>query len=110
MESTLEGRRGRREAMVDVGSVRVVTGDGGSGCSPGARTAAPLRLAGQYRPMTPDSRPTLVTLDDIRAAAAGLAGIVVRTPLLPFGPPLVFPVAGLRSLAPLSLRVGVALL
>lgn len=38
--------------------------------------------------MTPDPRPTLVTLDDIRAAAAGLAGIIVRTPLLPFGPPL----------------------
>lgn len=38
--------------------------------------------------MTPDPRPTLVTLDDIRGAAAGLAGIVVRTPLLPFGPPL----------------------
>ena len=29
-----------------------------------------------------------MSIDDIRAAAAGLAGIVVRTPLLPFGPPL----------------------
>jgi threonine dehydratase len=29
----------------------------------------------------------LVTLDDIRRAAAGLAGITVRTPLLPFGRP-----------------------
>ncbi len=38
--------------------------------------------------MDPDSPPTLVTLDDVRRAAAGLAGIVVRTPLLPFGPPL----------------------
>ena len=30
--------------------------------------------------MTPESEPTLVSIDDIRAAAAGLAGIVVRTP------------------------------
>ncbi len=29
----------------------------------------------------------LVSLDDIRRAAAGLAGITVMTPLLPFGPP-----------------------
>ena len=29
----------------------------------------------------------LVTIDDIRAAAAGLRGIAVHTPLVPFGPP-----------------------
>ncbi len=29
----------------------------------------------------------LVSIDDIRAAAAGLRGIAVRTPLVPFGPP-----------------------
>jgi threo-3-hydroxy-L-aspartate ammonia-lyase len=34
-------------------------------------------------PQTP-----LVSIEEIRAAAAGLAGVVVRTPLLPFGPPL----------------------
>jgi threonine dehydratase len=33
-----------------------------------------------------DDRP-LVTIDDIRAAAIGLRGIVVRTPLVAFGPP-----------------------
>ena len=38
--------------------------------------------------MTASTPQPLVSLDDIRAAAAGLAGIVVRTPLLPFGPPL----------------------
>lgn len=32
--------------------------------------------------------PVLVSLADVRAAAARLAGIVVRTPLLPFGEPL----------------------
>ena len=32
-------------------------------------------------------RDRLVNLDDIRRAAEGLAGITVRTPLLPFGPP-----------------------
>lgn len=37
-------------------------------------------------PPVPDE--PLVTLDEIRAAAARLAGIVVRTPLLPFGAPL----------------------
>jgi threonine dehydratase len=35
---------------------------------------------------TTDDAP-LVTIDDIRAAATGLRGIAVRTPLVPFGPP-----------------------
>jgi len=38
--------------------------------------------------VTSSAHHSLVSIDDIRAAAAGLAGIVVRTPLLPFGPPL----------------------
>src|SRR5262245_59953416 len=38
--------------------------------------------------MTLPGRPTLVSRDDIEAAAAGLRGVIVRTPLLPFGPPL----------------------
>jgi threonine dehydratase len=41
--------------------------------------------------MTPrsatDAAPRLVTLEDIRAAAKRLAGIAIRTPLVPFGPP-----------------------
>jgi threonine dehydratase len=36
----------------------------------------------------PDTADGLVTLEDIRRAAAGLEGITVRTPLLPFGRPL----------------------
>ena len=48
----------------------------------------------------------------VRGACVGpsLSVLVPVAGALPFGPPLVFPVAGLRSLAPLSLRVGVALL
>ncbi|MEO7119073.1 MAG: threonine/serine dehydratase [Candidatus Limnocylindrales bacterium] len=38
--------------------------------------------------MHPALEEPLVTLDDIRAAALRVAGIVVRTPLLPFGPPV----------------------
>lgn len=34
------------------------------------------------------ARQPLVTLDDIRAAADRLRGVVIRTPLIPFGPPL----------------------
>jgi threonine dehydratase len=41
--------------------------------------------------MTPGSAtraaPRLVTLDDIRSAAARLVGVTIRTPLVPFGPP-----------------------
>ena len=37
--------------------------------------------------VVPDDAPELVGLDAIRAAAATLAGIAVRTPLVPFGPP-----------------------
>ena len=37
--------------------------------------------------MTADAAPPLVTLDDIRAAAAGLDGVAIRTPLVAFGPP-----------------------
>ena len=41
---------------------------------------------------TPSDRgggePTLVTLEHIRGAAEVLRGVIVRTPLLPFGPPL----------------------
>ena len=33
-----------------------------------------------------DAAPDLVTIDDIRAAAATLRGIALRTPLVPFGP------------------------
>jgi len=36
----------------------------------------------------PQNPPSLVTLDEIRAAAVRLRGITVRTPLLPFGPPI----------------------
>lgn len=36
----------------------------------------------------PQNPPSLVTIDDIRAAAERLRGITIRTPLLPFGPPL----------------------
>ncbi len=36
----------------------------------------------------PSAEPALVTLDDIRRAAGVIRGVVVRTPLLRFGPPL----------------------
>jgi len=35
--------------------------------------------------MTADVLPTLVSIDDVRKAAANLAGVAIRTPLLPFG-------------------------
>jgi threonine dehydratase len=51
------------------------------------RLPAPRRT----RPMTDaslsDATATLVTLDDIRAAAERLRGVTIRTPLVPFGPP-----------------------
>jgi Threonine dehydratase len=37
--------------------------------------------------VTPGAEAPLVTLDEIRAAAALLRGVAVRTPLVPFGPP-----------------------
>jgi threonine dehydratase len=37
--------------------------------------------------MTRDAAPGLVGLDDVRAAAERLRGVVIRTPLVPFGPP-----------------------
>lgn len=37
--------------------------------------------------MTTDAAPPLVTLADILAAAERLRGVVIRTPLVPFGPP-----------------------
>ncbi len=39
-------------------------------------------------PLPSSASGPLVTIDDIRAAAATLAGITVRTPLLPFGRPI----------------------
>ena len=39
------------------------------------------------RPRGSSSGDPLVSIDDIRAAAATLAGVTVRTPLLPFGDP-----------------------
>ncbi len=36
----------------------------------------------------PQGTPDLVTLEEIRQAAERIAGVVVRTPLIPFGPPL----------------------
>ena len=63
---------------------------------PSAQGAAPLGLARQYSHMEPvpgaarpAPEPPLVTLEAVRAAAARVAGIVVRTPLLPFGEPFV---------------------
>ncbi len=47
-------------------------------------------MAGQGResgPATPATDPPLVSLADIRRAAATLDGIALRAPLLPFGPP-----------------------
>ncbi len=44
-------------------------------------------LAPVDEPLDEEPAPDLVTLDEIRAAAATLAGIAVRTPLVPFGPP-----------------------
>ncbi len=46
------------------------------------------RLRAEARPL---SEAGLVTIDDVRAAAANLAGVAIRTPLLPFlaGPPRV---------------------
>jgi threonine dehydratase len=37
--------------------------------------------------MTIDETAALVTLDEIRAAAVSLHGVVIRSPLIPFGPP-----------------------
>ena len=37
--------------------------------------------------MTAEAAPPLVTIADIRAAAERIRGVVVRTPLVPFGPP-----------------------
>jgi threonine dehydratase len=37
------------------------------------------------RPSAPEADPPLVDLDDLRAAAARLRGIAIRTPLIPFG-------------------------
>ena len=37
--------------------------------------------------MTTEAAPPLVTIADIRAAAERIRGVVVRTPLVPFGPP-----------------------
>src|SRR6185503_3364404 len=53
------------------------------------------RLRPQARPMTTEAKPTaerdatseapLVTIEDVRRAAANLAGVALRTPLLAFG-------------------------
>jgi threonine dehydratase len=57
------------------------------------------RLRAEGRPLTTEARPTagavarpsdsadppLVSLDDVRRAAANLAGVAIRTPLVPFG-------------------------
>ncbi|MGC8634384.1 MAG: threonine ammonia-lyase [Candidatus Limnocylindrales bacterium] len=54
--------------------------------------AAPPDAAGhdaaEEGPGTPGEAAQVVTLDAIRAAAEVLEGVIVRTPLLPFGPPL----------------------
>jgi threo-3-hydroxy-L-aspartate ammonia-lyase len=51
-----------------------------------ARPAAPTAPAAPTSPTAPDSE-RLVTIDAIRAAAATLRGIAIRTPLVPFGRP-----------------------
>jgi threonine dehydratase len=48
-------------------------------------TSGPKVAAGDGARVEAGVEPALVTLDDIRAAAANLAGVALRTPLLPFG-------------------------
>jgi threonine dehydratase len=48
-------------------------------------TAGPKVAAGDGASVEAGGEPALVTLDDIRAAAANLAAVAIRTPLLPFG-------------------------
>jgi threo-3-hydroxy-L-aspartate ammonia-lyase len=47
-----------------------------------------VTVAPRSAPSASSSGDPLVSIDDIRAAAATLAGITVRTPLLPFGRPI----------------------
>jgi threonine dehydratase len=52
--------------------------------------------------LTPADEAPLVTLDDIRVAAARLRGIATRTPLVPFGPPAARHFLKAESLQPIG--------
>lgn len=54
----------------------------------GVPTSSSLSPSAQARPADPRASPDLVSLEEIRQAAVRLAGVAVRTPLVPFGPPL----------------------
>ena len=47
--------------------------------------AQPLSAAAPFAPPGPDPDPPLVSIDDIRRAAANLAGVAIRAPLVAFG-------------------------
>jgi threonine dehydratase len=53
-----------------------------------ASPAAGAHDTAEGGPGTPEEAAAAVTLDAIRSAARVLDGVIVRTPLLPFGPPL----------------------